>query len=161
MPYWSKSFYGLPEHLTKVREFTRLVAGGRDGAELVEMVVSELAGNAIQHSASGRPGGKFTLELADLQDGWHIRVVDQGGPKVPSACALTSIEDAEDLDDLGDEIEAGRGLAIVAEVSASWGFLGDHTTRSVWAKILIPGQSQHESLEEESKEQHHMVRERR
>lgn len=138
MPYWSKTFDGLPEHLTKVREFTRLVAVGRDGADVVEMVASELAGNAIQHSASGRPGGKFILELADLRDGWQVRVVDEGGPQTPRLCPLASIEDAEDLDVLGDEVEAGRGLAMVAEVSSDWGVQGGQNSRAVWAKILIP-----------------------
>lgn len=152
MPYWTKTFDGLPEHLTKVREFTRLVAVGRDGADLVEMVASELAGNAIQHSASGRPGGKFILELADLRDGWQVRVIDEGGPKLPCICQLASIEDAKDLDELGDEVETGRGLAMVAEVSSDWGVQGNQSSRSVWAKIVIPGTDQGDRPVEESHE---------
>ena len=152
MPTWSKTFDGLPEHLTKVRQFTRLVAVGRDGADLLEMVASELAGNAIQHSASGRPGGKFILELADLRDGWQVRVIDEGGPNMPRICPLASIEDAHDLDGLGDEIEAGRGLAMVAEVSSDWGVQGDQNSRSVWAKILIPGDDRRDSFADQPHE---------
>ena len=139
MSSWSRNFEGLPEHLTEVREFTRFVAGDRDGADLMEMVASELAGNAIQHSESGGPGGKFTLQVVDYQDRWRVRVVDEGGPRMPHVCAPTSIESAEDLDKLGDEVEAGRGLAMVAAVSSAWGVLGDQNSRVVWADISTSG----------------------
>lgn len=139
MSHWTREFKGLPEHLTEVREFTRFVAGDRDGADLMEIVASELAGNAIQHSESGGPGGRFTLQVADHQDRWQIRVIDEGGPIEPHICELASIESLEDLDKLGEEAEAGRGLAMVAAVSSAWGVLGDHTSRVVWAEILIAG----------------------
>lgn len=138
---WLRTFEGLPEHLTKVREFARLVVGDRDGADLMEMVVSELAGNAIQHSRSGEPGGKFALQVLDFQDRWHIQVFDQGGPTVPRICELMSIESPEDLDKLGDEAEAGRGLAMVAAVSSAWGVVGDGTSRAVWAEIRTSGKA--------------------
>lgn len=138
---WLRTFQGLPEHLTKVREFARLVAGDRDGADLMEMVLSELAGNAIQHSRSGWPGGTFALQVLDFQDRWHIRVFDQGGPAEPHICELTSIESVEDLDKLGDEAEAGRGLAMVAAVSSAWGVVGDRTSRAVWAEIRTSGKA--------------------
>ena len=139
MSYWTRDFKGQPEHLTEVRQFTRSVAGDRGGADLMEMVASELAGNAIQHSESGEPGGMFTLQVADHQDRWQIRVIDEGGPIEPHICELASIESVEDLDKLGDEAEAGRGLAMVAAVSSAWGVLGDRTSRVVWAEILMAG----------------------
>jgi serine/threonine-protein kinase RsbW len=152
MSYWSRSFEGQPEHLKEVREFTRFVAGDRDGADLVEMVASELAGNAIQHSESGRPGGRFTLQVGDFQNGWQVRVVDEGGPTVPRVCTLTSIDSVEDLDVLGDEVESGRGLAMVAGVSSAWGVGGDHSSRSVWAQILIPRKQHRDRLAETTEE---------
>lgn len=137
MAYWSRNFEGLPEYLTDVREFTRFVAGNRGGADLLEMIASELAGNAIQHSDSGGPGGQFTLQLAGLEDRWHVRVVDQGGSQEPHVCERPSIENMKDLDGLGDEAESGRGLAMIAAVSSSWGVLGDQASRAVWAEVLI------------------------
>lgn len=135
MSHWSKDFKGLPEYLTEVREFTRLVAGDRDGADLMEMVASELAGNAIQHSESGGPDGIFTIQFTDLEDRWQVRVIDEGGPIMPHVCELPPIETADDLDKLGEEAETGRGLAMVAAVSSAWGVLGDQTSRVVWAEI--------------------------
>lgn len=161
MSYWSRSFEGLPERLTAVREFTRRVAGDREGADVMEMVASELASNAIQHSGSGEPGGKFTLQVTDFPDRWQIRVIDEGGPTVPHICELPSIDKAEDLDHLGDEAEAGRGLAMVAAVSSTWGVIGDQTSRSVWAEILIPGAPRPERQRTTVPEQCRWARERR
>lgn len=114
------------------------MAGACDGADLIEMIASELAGNAIQHSASGGPNGKFTLQVVDCHDRWQVRVVDEGGPIVPHVCELASIDTAEELDKLGDEAEAGRGLAMVAAVSSAWGVFGDQSSRMVWAEIMTP-----------------------
>jgi anti-sigma regulatory factor (Ser/Thr protein kinase) len=135
---WSRNFEGRAEHLSDVREFAHFVTGDRNGAELVKMVASELAGNAIVHSASGRPGGHFTLQVAHFCDRWQVRCIDEGGSTVPHLCEPPPIESDEDLDKLGDEVEYGRGLAIVAAVSSSWGVSGDEISRAVWAEILIP-----------------------
>lgn len=140
MSYWSRSFDGLPECVSDVREYTRKVVGDSNGADLVELVASELAGNAIRHSESGEPGGQFTLHLADLRNRWQVRVDDEGGVTVPRVCEASPIESLEDLDRFGDEVEAGRGLAMVAAVSSDWGVLGDQAARAVWAEIPISGE---------------------
>lgn len=140
MAYWSRSFEGLPEHLAVVREFTRTVIGESEGADLVELVASELAGNAIRHSESGRPEGQFTLHIATFLNRWHVRVDDNGGTTEPHVCTPPVIKKAKDLDRYGDEeVENGRGLALVEAVSSRWGVYGDKESRAVWAEIRIPG----------------------
>jgi anti-sigma regulatory factor (Ser/Thr protein kinase) len=57
MPYWSKTFDGLPERVSEAREYTRKVLGDSEVARAVELVASELASNAVRHSDSGLPGG--------------------------------------------------------------------------------------------------------
>jgi len=136
--YWSKTFDGRPECVSEVREFTRKAIGDNDGGDLVELVASELAGNAVRHSDSGKPGGQFTLHLAAFLNRWQVRVDDAGGPNVPHVCEPKPIESIEDLDAFGDEVEAGRGLALVASVSSNWGFLGDQAGRAVWVEISMP-----------------------
>lgn len=138
MPYWSRSFDGLPERVAEVREYTRKVVGDCKDADILELIASELAGNAIRHSGSGKPGGQFTLHIAELSNRWQIRVDDAGGTKVPHLCEPAPIESVKDLDRFGDEVEAGRGLALVAAVSSSWGVLGDDAARAVWAEISMP-----------------------
>jgi hypothetical protein len=131
MSYWSRSFPGLAEHLTEVRQFTQMVLGDAPGVDLVLMAVSELAGNAIVHTASGEPGGQFVVHLAVFADRWQVRVDDQGSPTEPRV--LVDLID----DEVGDS-ESGRGLAMVAAIAREWGVLGDRYARAVWAEIPYP-----------------------
>ncbi|NUR93781.1 MAG: ATP-binding protein [Kribbellaceae bacterium] len=142
VPYWSRIFEGLPECVADVREFIRKAIGDDDGADLVELVASELAGNAIRHSGSGEPEGQFILHVAALRNRWIVRVDDAGGVTEPHICASPAIKNAKDVDDYSDEVvETGRGLALVAAVSSEWGVFGDERARAVWAKIKIPGKN--------------------
>ncbi len=128
MTYWSRSFQGLAESLSEVRHFTASVLGNRPGVDLVVLAASELAGNAVQHTASGLPGGQFVVHVAVYADKWQIRVDDEGGDNEP-----VLKEPSGDAD--GDLPETGRGLALVAAVARDWGVLGDHYARAVWADI--------------------------
>lgn len=132
MSYWSRSFPGLAENLTEVRQFTEMVLGDAPGAELVVLAVSELAGNAIVHTASGAPGGQFAVHLAAFADRWQVRVDDEGSPTEPRVVVDGLDEDSE------WDCESGRGLAMVAAISRKWGVLGDHSARAVWAEIPYP-----------------------
>ena len=132
MSYWSRSFPGLPEHLGEVRRFTQMVLGDAPGTELVVMAVSELAGNAIVHTASGAPGGQFVVHLAAFADRWKVRVDDQGSLSEPHVVVDPIAEDAE------WDSESGRGLAMVASISQKWGVIGGRCARAVWAEIPYP-----------------------
>ncbi|WP_194927802.1 ATP-binding protein [Catenulispora pinisilvae] len=125
MEIWSKEFPGRSECLAEVRLFSFAVLGDCDAAHMVALVADELAGNAIKHTASGEPGGEFVVRLARFSDRCRVRVDDQGGPSIPAI--RTPYEDDE----------AGRGLTIVATLSARWGTDGDETARSVWAEIAF------------------------
>lgn len=134
MSYWSRSFPGLAEHLAEVRQFTQMVLGDAPGAELVVLAVSELAGNAIVHTASGAPGGQFVVHLAAFADRWQVRVDDAGSATEPHV-VVDGIDGNADWDS-----ESGRGLAMVASISEKWGVLGDRCARAVWAEIPYPVQ---------------------
>lgn len=127
MSYASITFPGSPEFVSQARAWTaeRL---GRDipGTDMVVLVASELAANAVVHTASGEPGGKFTLHLITHTDRWEVRVDDAGGPKCP-----------EVAESKADDVR-GRGLAVVSELSEDWGVLGSESARSVWAQIVFP-----------------------
>lgn len=129
MSYWTMTFDGLAERVADARRLTIRSLGDRPGIEAVELVASELAGNAVKHSDSGLPGGCFTLHLAALGDRWQVRVDDAGGLQEPC------IKHADTCAD-----EAGRGLALVAALSSNWGVLGDQYARAVWAEIPMPQQ---------------------
>lgn len=124
--YRIMTFEGRPERLAEVRERVRRAIGDVDGADDVVLVASELATNAILHTASGWPGGSFVLELAEFMDGWHVRVSDQGGLRRAKWGGQ------------GDDAEAGRGLPVVAALARAWGVIGDGGGRIVWAEVAYP-----------------------
>ncbi|ACU77406.1 putative signal transduction histidine kinase [Catenulispora acidiphila DSM 44928] len=125
MQVWSRGFAGRPECLSEVRCFILAVLGDCDTAHVVALIADELVANAIKHTASGGPGGELVLRLTRFADRCRVRVDDQGGSTMP---AVRVAEDDE---------EAGRGLTIVALLSAHWGVDGDEKARSVWAEITF------------------------
>jgi anti-sigma regulatory factor (Ser/Thr protein kinase) len=124
MSYVSIYFPGEAVYLSEVRRFTAKVLGDVPGVDDVVQIASELAANAILHTASGEEGGTFTLHLATFSDRWQVRVDDQGGETFPSVCTA------------GEDDGAGRGLAVVAALSRCWGVLGDSYSRAVWASDI-------------------------
>lgn len=76
---WAGIFPGTASSARLVRAAVRSVLAGCPAADDVVLVTSELAANAIVHSASGRPGGTFTVRLYRARDD-HVRVEvrDQG-----------------------------------------------------------------------------------
>lgn len=127
MSHWrmSRTFPGSPVAITEARRFVTALLGAWSGTEDAELIVSELATNAVRHSASGRFGGCFTVAVqADRGRIW-LGILDQGGQRTPHP-----------LPPQADE-EGGRGLALVAALAASWGVTGDEQGRIVWATLNL------------------------
>jgi two-component sensor histidine kinase len=88
--------------------------------------VSELAANAIEHTASGR-GGMFTVEVGRRRGGVaFVAVTDDGAPTAPAVTAAD------------DFAEGGRGLALVAACASRWGFRDSERGRTVWVEVTWP-----------------------
>jgi anti-sigma regulatory factor (Ser/Thr protein kinase) len=104
------------------RSFIRHVAGDQAGDLLA--VAGELVSNAIRHAA----GTTIGVSLQRLPDGVLIEVTDADGTRPPLP------RDAGNLD------ESGRGLAIVAALSARWGWRPDPRGKVVFA--VVPGSRQ-------------------
>ncbi len=92
-------------------------------ADLVAVVVSELATNAVQHGATD-----FTLQIEPRGAGLRITVVDYG-PGRPAEQTPTVRQ------------QHGRGLQIVGRLAASWGVEPGPagTGKAVWAELGAPG----------------------
>jgi anti-sigma regulatory factor (Ser/Thr protein kinase) len=115
-----------------VRRFVTAVLSGESGAtvlvdlvDLVEIVVSELATNAVQHSRSGQPGACFTVTVGFDAGMLRLRVADEGGTSEPHPL---------EPDEGG---ETGRGLSLVAALAQGWGVDGDAGARVVWADFAV------------------------
>ncbi|MFH8985541.1 ATP-binding protein [Streptomyces varsoviensis] len=97
--------------------------------------VTELLSNVHRHA---QPDKQCTVEIVLLIDRLTVSVQDHD-PRLPSLAA-TAPDDGEDEDE-GDECSThGRGLALIAAVSESWGIRTreDGTGKAVWFTLPVP-----------------------
>jgi serine/threonine-protein kinase RsbW len=118
-----RTFRGEPGQVPLVRDFvSRYLDGRHCPAEAVQDILvcaTELAANAVLHSRSGLPGGHFSVEIACAGQSVHVTVEDSGGPWAEHGTG--------DID-----AECGRGLPVVAALSADTGITGDAAGRMAW-----------------------------
>ena len=89
------------------------------------LCASELAANAAQHSRSRLPGGTFTVHVTINPDHYaRIEVQDNGGLWNQGMIDPTR----------------HHGLDIIRAVADEWGILGDHMSRTIWARFDWPDQ---------------------
>ncbi|WP_169806463.1 ATP-binding protein [Actinomadura latina] len=108
------------------RSFVRGLAAGLPAVDDLVMVVSETVANAVAHTASGMEGGRVTVVLTVGDGVYRLEVVDDG-----AACGRPHVKD-----EVG--AETGRGMRIVAALSARWGFRADGPRTVVWAEFPAP-----------------------
>jgi anti-sigma regulatory factor (Ser/Thr protein kinase) len=113
-------FVGAPAALREVRRFVRevLCAWGDDRQVLdAEIIASELATNAVKHAHS-----PFRVSLARTASAMRLSVRD------------TSFHQPR-LQVRHTHDGGGRGLAIVSELSSSWGTRSETDGKTVWAEV--------------------------
>jgi anti-sigma regulatory factor (Ser/Thr protein kinase) len=119
-------FAGQPGQVVQARRFVRRVlAAGvlADGlAADAVLMTSELAANAIRHTASGQ-GGTFAVTICPHPPAIRICVTDGGAPTGPSVASPGSLA------------ASGRGLAIVDALVGRWGHHGGPGGRTVWFEL--------------------------
>lgn len=74
----ARSFPGRPDQIRHVRVLLRDFLGSYPAADDAVLLISELAANACAHSASGQPGGTFTVRAHLCGTCLHAEVEDQG-----------------------------------------------------------------------------------
>jgi serine/threonine-protein kinase RsbW len=113
----------FPGEAGQVREARRFLAGLLDGCPAGDdalLCVSELATNAVLHSRSGGPGGRFTVIAAVRAGRLRVGVTDEGGAW------------GQERDGGG---QSGRGLLIVGQLASRWGRDDGGAGRTVWFEI--------------------------
>ncbi|MDF2706025.1 MAG: ATP-binding protein [Nonomuraea muscovyensis] len=113
-------FARTPAGLRGARRVTRhkLACWGlADQSDVVELLVSELVGNAMEHTR-----GTIHLTLS-MEDGLLRCEVEDDDPELPR------------MRHAGPDDETGRGLRLVDALSCCWG--GDHTAHGkvVWFEV--------------------------
>src|ERR1035438_8694176 len=118
---WRRVFPGNERQLGQLRRWLESLLPECLARDDVAYVATELGTNAVRHTASGR-GGWFALEITWHRSVVRVAVADGGAPS-----GLQVVGDPDD--------EHGRGLLVVAGLSARTGVCGDHRGRLVWADV--------------------------
>jgi anti-sigma regulatory factor (Ser/Thr protein kinase) len=117
---WTRSYPARADQVARVRRFLSGILDACPATQDAILCGSELAGNAVLHSASQRPGGTFTIRAEVSHDHVRIEVQDNGGPWTEHTH------------------NDGRphGLDIIEALAADWGRSGSPLTGwVVWARL--------------------------
>ncbi len=117
-----RAFPGRADQIAKARDFTRRVLTSCPVLDEAVLLVSELATNALEHTASGC-GGHFDVIIYSDETLLIIAVRDEGSDKTPATRRLDAL--AED----------GRGLGLVELLADRWGCCGDGRGRTIWLEL--------------------------
>jgi anti-sigma regulatory factor (Ser/Thr protein kinase) len=117
-----RSFPGKPDQVARVRGFVQLVLGPAPVADEAVLLASELATNAIVHTASGH-GGTFAVTVKRYPSAVRVEVHDAGSDRVPRLCSRDH------------QAEEGRGLGLVSLIADRWGHSREHNGRSVFFEL--------------------------
>jgi serine/threonine-protein kinase RsbW len=118
---WCAAFPGQEREARQVRRWLASLLPDCEARDDVTSVATELATNAIRHTASGR-GGRFIVEITWDAGNVRVAVADGGAPTGPHLAA-------------GGDDEHGRGLILLAGLASQAGVLGDSRGRVVWADV--------------------------
>lgn len=124
-----RRFPGLPSQIAYARRFVARQLAASPELTTATLLTSELATNAITHSASGMATGKFEV-CVQVAPGWaRVEVRDLGN--------LAEKPEPQNRDPY-DTAEHGRGLDLVEALSSKWGTepRGDGLGRKVWFELV-------------------------
>jgi anti-sigma regulatory factor (Ser/Thr protein kinase) len=120
VPVVQISLRGVPASVSAARRFVADELPGCPRADDLILAASELASNAVCHSASGE-GGRFTLRVRTVPRWARVEVTDAGPAVLPSAQ------------------RNGWGLRIVGEVTdRSGATIRSDGRRTGWAEVTWP-----------------------
>ena len=135
----ARTFPGTPESVADVRSFVAEALAADPSAANAVLMASELATNAVVHSASRLRGGMYSVKVTPTATGMaRIDVIDQG--PLPEAEA--------------DEPGLGVGLGIVSQLATTFGADGPDRWFTVTTEAyrddpeaLAPLEREHPELE--------------
>jgi anti-sigma regulatory factor (Ser/Thr protein kinase) len=115
-------FDGSPEEIQNVRAFVGQIVAGFPATDDVVLLSSEIATNAVLHSASGADG-TFSVSVL-VESGWvRVEVHDLGSDTAPTIRRSRQPG------------ESGAGLSLVEMIADRWGFHGGQRGRVVWFEM--------------------------
>lgn len=126
---WEQTFPGTAEQIRHVRAALRPLLSDCPMADDVILVVSELSANAVAHSASGKPGGKFIVRLQHFRGQYVWGEVEDDGSRWDGS--------------LQDSARNASGLYFVLHLVSECGVAyGTERNRVVWFRKRYPAGDQ-------------------
>lgn len=105
--------------------------------ETVELIVSELTTNAVQHPKEGEQVSPYS-SLSTLRTFELVLQIGNGSVRVS---VFDNDEQAPVLKQPGGDATSGRGILLVAAMSSKWGHYpvrnGNKTGKVVWAQVSL------------------------
>jgi anti-sigma regulatory factor (Ser/Thr protein kinase) len=123
-PRFRRSFPGQPDQVALARHFVQGALAGCPALADAVLLTSELATNAVQHSATGR-GGAFVVAISHAPGRVRVTVTDNGSATRPAVAA-----EPEDL------AVSGRGLLLVDALADRWGYASEQDRAA--AGVAVP-----------------------
>jgi anti-sigma regulatory factor (Ser/Thr protein kinase) len=115
-PRFRRSFAGQPDQVAQARHFVQGALAGCPALADAVLLTSELATNAVQHSATGR-GGAFVVAISHAPGRVRVTVTDGGSATRPIVAP-----EPEEL------AVSGRGLLLVDVLADRWGYASELDT---------------------------------
>jgi anti-sigma regulatory factor (Ser/Thr protein kinase) len=112
-PRFRQSFAGQADQVARARDFVAAALAGCPAVADAVLLTSELATNAVQHSATGR-GGAFIVAISHAPGRVRVTVTDGGSASRPAVAA-----EAAEL------AVGGRGLLLVDCLADRWGYASE------------------------------------
>lgn len=125
--WWAREFPGSTDQVSRARGWLEELLPECEQLEVLTLLVSELCANAIVHTDSGKPDGRFGVAVEWTPEAVKALILDQGSPTVP---AITARADDDAWDD-----ETGRGLFLVDQLADYWGTADLPDGRLVWVEM--------------------------
>ena len=125
-PRFRRAFPGQADQVALARRFVAAALAGCPAAPDAILLTSELATNAVMHSATGR-GGFFSVAISHAPGRVRVTVTDDGSATRPAVAVAA-----------GDELAtSGRGLLLVDCLARGWGHAADPASAggAVWFEL--------------------------
>ncbi|MFF8604425.1 ATP-binding protein [Streptomyces sp. NPDC015346] len=118
-------FEAVPSELRLLRKAIRSTLGQwgvSSAADEIELVATELATNVMKHVGEGAPA---TLVLEPRSGRLRVELHDKS-PVIPRGSRQADCDE-----------ECGRGLHLLASMSADWGVLPTRTGKFIWCELSL------------------------
>jgi len=115
----------VPRQVRVARAFVAGVLGEcHPHVDVALLLASELVSNSVMHSGSAVPGGLVTVTVAAGAEGVRVEVTDRSGDGVPVLQPAA-----------GGEAECGRGMRIMDDLAARWGYQRGGGFATTWFEL--------------------------